>query len=118
MIVTIEYVPTPHQNNNNIVLNISLFDITKYNTRYETSVYVLLNDSATVFRLRLPYPSYTATQCKIGEIYRVSIYQNAFFYPLFETQIPLDRLMPSMPLYISTSIWVLRISNAGQNLNF
>ena len=25
--------------------------------------------------LRLPYPRYIATQCKIGEIYRVSIYQ-------------------------------------------
>ena len=27
----------------NIVFNISPFDIKKYNTRYETSVYVLLN---------------------------------------------------------------------------
>ena len=51
-----------------------LFGLKKYNTKYVISVYVLLNGSATVFRLISPYPRYTATQCKIGEVYRVSMY--------------------------------------------
>ena len=61
-----------------IVTQKSYIDITKYNTRYEISVYVLLNGSATVFRLISPYPRYTATQCKIGKVYVKVVYYAVF----------------------------------------
>ena len=57
-----------------------------------------------VVRLISPYPRYTATQCKIGEIYRVSI--NMLLFGILNAKCYMKLLLENWPL--NARIWHLK----------